>query len=1018
MLHTVKQRSKVAILRRSAISVAIGMCFMGAALAAETGGLRISITNPQGKPVAGATVKISSPSSLISKTAITEADGSVRVAGLDPAIDYKVEVVAPGYSNFTATEVAVVSNQNPLVAYTLGAPAAAAGATAGVQQVMVSGSRVARVDTTSATVGTILNLAVVESLPTGRNYQSYLQLVPGVKPSTGGNPASKSGINYSDIGGTTGTSTDNVYILDGVDVTDSSTGTFGSNINSEIIQEQQILTGGIPAEYAGGAGLVSKVVTKSGSNEYHGSVNYYFQNDSLVAKNEHNTSSGFSTYDAAVTLGGPIIKDKLWFFGSFQKKVRDTDVVDATSGAAMRSVNRDEKLGFLKLTWQATENDRLTASFFNDPTTISGSTVSTVLNNRDTRRVQGGDNYKIDYARDMGNLRVNAYAFRHEGELSDYAAEQATFNNVAFRNASPTPTLAQRNLGGAGTDLISERNRDELGFSAEYFLETASMGTHTFKTGYAHSKNIYFEDSLLTGPDKARYTSIAAANAGVSFSEYLGSGWTGSRSIVAADIPRIINGINGSSDKAYFTGVLDTNRDGVISDAEVRAYRFTSTSGNPNAQVNNYRIREVQAAPYSVEATGKSFYLQDTWTKDKLTVSGGLRTEEWVHFDSKGDQSAKFEWKIAPRLSVVYDLNGDGRSKVWGFAGRYYDPIRTNMSDFAGNLTGPVLDEQVFIGDKWVTFRTRGGPKTPDALFSPSTKTPYTDEFMLGYATNLGRDYTISASYTKRKTRNVLEDYDLGLYSDPSLTVATAPEGYAAPGSAYYLPYSYFGYSSKPNSNYVLGTLAGGKRDYQGVELSLTKAKRDNWSGAASYTWNEAKGNTNSDSNADFQGDWVALDPRAPNAYGPQPGNIKHQVKAYGTYFFTNGISNGLELSGVFNWNSGVLYSRTFLNSGRNLPEMGDPYLNGGVVDTFILPGAVGSQEGPAYYTLDMRLKYTYKMAGSQKVEFFLDLFNVLDKQSPTGEQSLVAGNGVYAFGQANAWVEPRRLYVGARYSF
>lgn len=1018
MLHTVKQSSRAAILRRSAISVAIGMCFMGAALAAETGGLRIAITSPQGKPVAGATVRVSSPSSLVTKTAITEADGSVRISGLDPATDYKVEVVAPGYSNFAATEVAVVSNQNPLVSYTLGAADAGATAAAGVQQVVVSGSRVSRVDTTSATVGTILNLAVVESLPTGRNYQSYLQLVPGVKPSAGGNPSSKSGVNYSDIGGTTGTSTDNVYILDGVDVTDSSTGTFGSNINSEIIQEQQILTGGIPAEYAGGAGLVSKVVTKSGSNEYHGSVNYYFQNDSLVAKNEHNTSSGFSTYDAAVTLGGPIIKDKLWFFGSFQKKVRDTDVVDASTGAAMRTVNRDEKLGFMKLTWQATENDRLTASFFNDPTTVSGSTVATVLNNRDTRRVQGGDNYKIDYARDMGNLRLNAYAFRHEGEVSDYAADQSTFNNVAFRNASPTPTLAQRNLGGAGTDFISERNRDELGFNAEYFLETASMGTHTFKTGFSRSKNIYFEDSLLTGPDKARYTSIAAANAGVSFTEFLGSGWTGSRSIVAADIPRIITGINNSSDKAYFVGVLDTNRDGTISDAEVRAYRFNSTAGNPNGQVNNYRIREVQAAPYSVEATGKTFYLQDTWTKDKLTVSGGLRTEEWVHYDSKGDQSAKFEWKVAPRLSVVYDLNGDGRSKVWGFAGRYYDPVRTNMSDFAGNLTGPVLDEQVFIGDRWVTFRTRGGPKTPDALFAPSTKTPYTDEFMLGYATNLGRDYTISASYTKRKTRNILEDYDLTLYSDPTLTVATAPEGYAAPGSAYYLPYSYFGYSSKPNSNYVLGTLAGGKRDYQGVELSLTKAKRDNWSGAASYTWNQAKGNSNSDSNADFQGDWVALDPRAPNAYGPQPGNIKHQVKAYGTYFFTNGISNGLELSGVLNWNSGVLYSRTFLNSGRNLPEMGAPYLNGGVTDTFILPGSVGSQEGPAYYTFDMRLKYTYKMAGSQKIEFFLDLFNVLDKQSPTSEQSLVAGNGVYAFGQANAWVEPRRLYVGARYSF
>jgi hypothetical protein len=1006
----------MAVLRRSAVSLAIGMCFVGAAWAAETGGLRISITGAQGKPVAGATVRISSPSSLVTKTVVTEADGSVRVAGLDPATDYKIEVAAPGYSSFSATDVAVISGANPSVNYTLDS-----GSTGGAQQVVVTGARLAQVDTTSATVGTILNLATVEALPTGRNYQSYLQLVPGVKPSAGGNPSSKSGVNYSDIGGATGTSTDNVYILDGVDVTDSNTGTFGSNINSEIIQEQQILTGGIPAEYAGGTGLVSKVITKSGGNEFHGSANYYFQNDKLVAKNKHNTASAFSTYDSAVTLGGPIIKDNLWFFGSFQKKGRDTDVVQSTTGQFLRTVKRDDKLGFMKLTWQPTDNDRITASFFNDPTTISGSTTSSVLNNRDSRTKQGGDNYRLEYSRDMENLRVNAYAFRHEGEVSTFAADPSTRNNVAYCITAtcgiPTgsPSIAQSSLGGAGSDVISTRNRDEIGASGEYFLETASAGTHTFKAGFLKSENEYFRDSRVSGPEKATYTSIAAANAGVTFAQFVGGGWTGSKSVVAADIPRIITAINGSPDKAYFVNLLDTNKDGVVSDPEIRAYKFASTTGNPGGQVNNYRSREAQAAPYVVKATGKAAYLQDTWTLKQLTVNAGVRAEEWVHKDSKGNESAKFKWELAPRLSVVYDLNGDGRSKVWGFLGRYYDPVRTNMSDFAGNLSGPVLEEQVFLGDKWLTFRTRGGDKTPDAVFSPSTKTPYTDEFMLGYATNIGKDWTVSLTYTKRRTRDVLEDYDLTLYSDPSLTVATAPEGYAAPGSAFYLPYSYFGYSSKPNSNYVLGTLAGGKRDYQGVELSFSKAKRDNWMAGGSYTFNQAKGNTNSDSNADFQGDWVALDPRAPNAYGPQPGNIKHQVKGYGAYFFDNGI----ELSGVFNWNSGTLYSRTALNSSRNLPEMvGTPYVSGGVLDTWILPGAIGSQTAPSYYTLDLRAKYVYKLTASQKVEFFVDVFNVFDKQSVTAVQSLVAGSAAFKFGEGTDWVQPRRLYLGARYTF
>lgn len=1006
MLHTVKQTSKTTMLRRSAISVAIGMCFMGAALAAETGGLRIAITGAGGKPVAGATVRVSSPSSLVTKTGTTEADGTVRIAGLDPAADYKVEVVAPGYSNFAATNVAVVSNQNPLVAYSIGGDAG----TPGAQQVVVTGSRLVQVDTTSATVGTILNLGVVESLPTGRSYQSYLQLVPGVKPSAGGNPSSKSGVNYSDIGGATGSSSDNVYILDGVDVTDPSTGTFGSNINSEIIQEQQILTGGIPAEYAGGSGLVSKVVTKSGGNEFHGSVNYYFQNDNLVADYKNSTSSGFSTYDAAVTLGGPIIKDKLWFFGSYQKKARETDVVNSDTNEFMRTVNRDDRLGFLKLTWQATENDRLVASFFNDPTETTGTTTATTLNNRDTRRKQGGNNYNVQYSRDMDNLRVTAYAFRHEGEVSDFAASQATRNTVTFRNTPNVPLTAVQ-LGGSGTDFISERNRDEIGLTAEYFWETANAGTHTIKGGFLTSKNEYYEDSRYSGADKALYTSMNVAQGNVSFADAVATGWT-SRPVVGTDVPRIISAINAASatDRAYFYNLLDANRDGALSDAEIRAMRFGSTAGNPGGQVNLYRIREAQASPYTVEATGKAAYLQDTWTKGQLTIGAGVRAEEWTHKDSKGNESAKFKWKLAPRLNVVYDPTGEGRSKIWGFLGRYYDPIRTNMSDFAGNLTGPVQEEQVFVGDRWLTFRTRGGEKQPDAVFAPTTKTPYTDEFMLGYATNIGRDWTASIAYTKRRTRDILEDYDLEIYSDPNNTVAS----HAGPGSAFYLPYSYFGYPSKPNSNYVLGTLAGGKRDYQGVEVSLTKAKRNNWMGSVSYTWNEAKGNTNSDSNADFQGDWVALDPRAPNAYGPQPGNIKHQFKGYGTYYF----DNGLEVSGVFNWNSGLLYTRSQLVSGRYLPEMDDEYTFGGVTDTWIKAGSIGSQTGPSYYTFDMRLKYTYKLAGSQKVEFFVDLFNVLDKQSGTAAQALVNSTGKYKFGQANTFLDPRRLYLGARYSF
>ena len=984
-------------LKRNALAAALGMCFIGAALAAETGGLRITITGSDGQPIAGATVQVSSPDSLVSRSAVTEADGSVRLTGLDPATNYTVEVGAAGYASYSADDVAVVSGKNLSLGYALG--------TTNLETVIVTGASLAAVDTTSATVGTTLNLDIVESLPTGRSYQSYLQLVPGVKPSAGDNPSSKSGINYSDVGGAIGTSTDNVYYLDGVNVTDPLDGVAGSNFNSEIIQEQQVLTGGIPAEYAGGAGLVSKVITKSGGDEFHGSINYYLQNDSLVADDKHGESAGFSTFDTAATLGGPVIKDKLWFFGSYQIKNREDDVIDPVTGDALRTVNTDQDLAFFKTTWQITDDDRLTASFFNDPYERDGSTDATVINDRDTALEQGGDNYKLEYTRDWANVRLNAYGYRHEAEQSTVAANSETRNDVAYFGGSPTNADLQQ--GGFGTNTETWRNRDEFGLNLEYWLDT-SWGSHTFKAGYTQSDNEYTEDARYTGADSALYRSIALEDSGASFDEFVGSGWTGTRSIVAGDTTRILTNISESPDSAYFIGLLDTDGDGAVSSDELGAYQFDSTAGNPTGQVNNYRIQQSGPAPYTVTTKGKTFFLQDTWTLNQWTVNAGVRAEQWGHFDSFGQEVFTFDWELAPRLSIVYDLMGDGRSKVWGFVGRYYDPIRNDMTDFAGAGAGPVYNEQIFLGDRWLTFRSRG---PGDAIFAPTTETPYTDELVLGYATTLGQNMNLSVIYTKRQTKDIFEDYDLGLYSNPNGDTAN---GQADENSEFYLPYSYFGYSSAPEFNYVIGTLKGGERKYQGLEVTLQKYKSDNWQGMVSYTYNDAEGNSNSDGNADFQGDWIALDPRAPNQWGPQPGNIEHQFKAFGTYF----MDFGLELSGVFNWNSGVRYSRTYSLYGRHLPEMTDtPYEVGGVTDTWILPGAVGGETGPAYSTFDIRAKYTHELPVGQ-LEFFLDVFNVFDQQSAISEQDLITGDGVYAFGEATDWVEPRRAYLGVRYSF
>lgn len=987
-------------LKLAAIAVAANLGLASSVYAADTGGLKIQVTDASGNVVAGAKVFVKTPDSLTSREAITDSEGFAILRGLDASNKYTVNISGDTIQPFEANNVRVVTGKSLNLNYAVN------GADDSMETIVVSGRSVVAIDTTSATTGMDITLDMTESLPTGRSYQSYLQLAPGVKPSAGGNPSSKSGVNYSDVPdaryGGSGTSSDNVYYIDGVNVTDNVTGTHGGGINSEIIQEQQVLTGGIPAKYAGGSGLVSRVITKSGGNEFHGSINYYLQNDSLVSDYESATKadSSFSTYDTAITLGGPIIKDQLWFFASYQIKNREDDVVDPATGDFSRSVEREDKLGFGKLTWQPTADDRLVFTYFSDPGDISGSRDISTLSNRDRARKQGGDNFKIDYTRYWDDLVINMGWMRHEAELSDIAADKSTFNDVAYRSISPTQ--AQTELGGLGADTLRDRNKENTYINIEYYFDS-DFGEHTIEAGFEWETNENITNSVYTG-DGAQYNSIGVGDAGASLGDYSNGSWTGEKALSSTDYQRIQEAMMGSSDSAYYLNLLDANSDGNISTTELENLKFTSGAGNPHDALNVYRIKQVEQAESKMQTKGKTFYIQDSITFENWTINAGIRAEEWEHIASTGESIFTFDWEIAPRLSVVYDVNGDGDSKVWAFAGRYYDPIRTDMTSFAGNLTGSVREEQIYVQDRWLTFRTRGGVSTQDAFFSPSTKTPYTDEYLIGYSTNLTEDTNISVTYTKRETRDIMEDYDLSIYSE---------DGYMA-GTEFELPYSYFGYDKNPGSNYVIGTLAGGKRDYEGIEVTFRKLRTDNWNLLASYTYNDAKGNSNSDGNADFQGDWEVLDPRAPNMYGKQPGNIEHQAKVLGTYFF----ENGFEIGAVYNWNSGTRYSKTFALYGRHLPLMEEtPYEYGGWTTEWVQDGVVGSEVSPSYGTLDLRVKYVHEF-DNYKAEFFIDIFNALDDQAPIRIQDLADGDGTFAYGDEMEWVEPRRFYLGARLTF
>jgi hypothetical protein len=992
---------------RATLVASLALCLAAGLASAQvvtTGTITVVVEAQDGSRLPGATVTAEAADVTSKRDAVANAQGEATLVNLAPSANYVVTATLSGFQTVKNERILVRSGQTTQLHFSL----SVAGAT---EQVTVT-AETPLVDTRSAVQGQDITLELTESLPTGRSYQSYLQLVPGVmpdNPSTPGNPASKSGLNYSDIGGDVGISTDNFYYFDGINVTDPLTGTFGANLNTEIIQEQKVLTGGIPAEYVGTPGLLSNVVTKSGSNTYHGSVNYYFQNDGLFAENKNAPDASFNTYDTAVTLGGPIVKDRAWFFGSYRRLNREDEVLSLDTNQFLRNVENTQDQWYGKGTWTPSKNDTLSFTFLNDPTDISGRRERDITNARDRSRVQGGDRFNAAYSRLFGPVVVDLGFAKHTGEVSDFSAIREESNTVVFRT-SDVRTLAQEQRGGFGTDTIDTRGTKLWRGSFQW-----NAGRHTLKGGVEYLQNERFLNALTIGSTKATYTSLAPHLSGtLSGALRPGAGFSVQRFNPSntSDFAGFINTVNASPNRAAFYNAFDTNRNGTIEAAELgAALAYNSTAGNPHGMVNYDRTFQSADGPQDFESKGLSFFVQDTLQVGRLTANLGLRTERFEHFNTLGENIYTFDWTFAPRVSLIYDVMGDGKHKASAYFGRYFDPIRNNMTAFAGSHSGRTREEQVFALGQWVTYRVRGGASL-DAIFAPETKTPYTDDLQVGYQVDLGSSLAVEALYTKRWTRDILEDYDPVLYSDP----AHYPGPVNDPNSLF-LPYTHFGFepTGLPGvANFFIGTLEGGERDYQGIELTLRRRYRDNWQGLVSYTFNDAKGNTNSDSNADFQGDVLFLDPRAPNQYGRQPGSIRHLFKAAASYQFNMGIQVGFN----YRWNSGTIASKTFRASGRNLPiTVDEPFVFAGILDTWLAPDAVGSLTNPSYGLLDIRLRYNKKF-GRAGVEFFVDVFNVLDNQDGIREQDVVAGVGGNPFGDEILFNDPRRFFLGTRLSF
>jgi outer membrane receptor for ferrienterochelin and colicin len=331
-----------------------------------TGAIEGTVTDPTGAAVAGITVTATRQGGR-SITATTNDEGFFRILSLEPGM-YTVSIEAEkGFAKFEQAEVPVNLSRTSTVTVQL----RPAGAT---ETVTVTAGAGAGIDVTQNTTGTNVSTEQFSNFPTQRTVQSLYTIAPTVTRS--GLRDSSGRERDPSVAGSSGP--ENNYILDGVTVTDPAFGGSGANLPFEFVQELEIKTGAYGADIGKSTGGVFNVITKSGTNEFHGDAFAYFVTEGMVRSVKSSAipftgvaPNGYSEIDAGFDIGGPIIKEKLFFFGAFNPQRRKNFFLTQTF---LRDVENEVTTPFYagKITWNPNQNHQFTFSTFADYTKQEG----------------------------------------------------------------------------------------------------------------------------------------------------------------------------------------------------------------------------------------------------------------------------------------------------------------------------------------------------------------------------------------------------------------------------------------------------------------------------------------------------------------------------------------------------------------------------------------------------------------------------------------------------------------------
>ena len=935
-----------------------------------------------GRAAAGTVITIENKSIGLTRTLTVNKNGDYQLTMLPPGT-YTVRAKRPDGST-DERQVAVNAGE-----------AVSSNFEATTNTVVVTG-RLNRIDVKSPESSMVLSEAAIDRIPVARDVTAVALLAPGATrgDSRIGQTTLRAG-NVPSLGGAS--PAENVYYINGFNVTNMLNGVAFNQVPFEAIASQQVKTGGYGPEYGRSLGGVLSITTKRGTNEWKGGANVVWTPVDLRAKSVYTEKSptngswllsqrpgGLDDLQANIWAGGPVIKDKLFIFGL----VQGADIESKTYGASTLTHSKSTTPRYLvKADWNITDSNLLEVTAFSDKSKDKVRTFNLATPYRESRTTEKlPDEYTIGGE----NVMAKFTSWLTDDFTISALAGMGRYNNGQVIGSSACPYIVDRRaaparLIGCGTTTSSSDpnamdERKAIRVDAEW-----NLGDHGLRFGMDNDEYKVIAGSISNG---GGVQNIRRLNPGSS----LASGYT--------------------------------NNTGAAFDyVDIRYFENGGAFTTKNS----------------------AFYLEDNWQVTKNVVANiGVRSESFENLNADDKTFIKVDNTIAPRLGVSWDVNGDQQTKVFANLGRYYIPVMSNTNvrlsgaeldytdyyrytgtNSADAFQRPGLGEQLGIR----TVSSNGEAGDPRSVVDPNIKPMFQDEFIIGMQQALGNRWTVGAKATYRKLGKVMDD----MCNGPGAAAWASANGYNADQAALIGDAIDHCFLYNPGGDLTANIdLEDGKgfttitipaaslgfekpeRKYTALEFTFERAWDGVWNLQGSYVWSKSRGNTEGYVKSDIGQDdaGISQDWDYPGlmegAYGNLPNDRRHTLKLFGAYQVTP------------EWRFGA---NAIIQSGRPLNCIG--YYNGTLDEVSILyraasfycnrtpnpRGTVGRLE----WTRELGLQATYQPKWLPKTTFSVDVLNVFNERGVTS----VEEGGESALGTPSpTYLQPISLQNGRSFRF